>query len=544
MKLDEDLYKAFLEEMSSLESFRIAYASDHPHVPLDRDDPDVKRLVEAMAFFSARTRLAAVSNVLAVQRRIFQQFFPYLLSPLPAMGILQAVPSGQFVEPTSFPKGSEVRVSPKPGGSAFFRTLCDLRILPVSLLNLKMLLMPNKGYRLLLKLGAPFPRNDEIGLLPFYINHLNDYQASLKVFHALEEHLIASSVLFDEDANETTRGIPCPASFGLFHADPSEDELTLHPLQEERWFFHFPQQDLFMNFHLPPPSRNWRQFTLCLDLDAKWPANMILNRDIFQLFCVPVINSRRAMAQPIAYDATEDRYPIRYPQPEFGFELHSVLGVYEVKKDYMAPLKAGVISGGSGSYEIHSSTGQNSIKRRWLTVHFPEAFESPRTIVVDALWLQPWYSEAVPLKQEITPYKRTMTGVKWEWLGTVKPHALNFFFDQMDAFIHLFTLTNKPIFNLDDVTDLLRTLGSVHQGEFQSAFYVLGDVRVEQVPQQRTGAGAGMIKHVYYLRFKEFDPSLRPLIDTFTKHIGRVLDIWNSEASVEVRMEAPEEKPT
>ena len=53
MEMDEKLYRAFLEQMYELETFRMEYASRHPSAPLDRDDPDVKRLVEALAFFSA-----------------------------------------------------------------------------------------------------------------------------------------------------------------------------------------------------------------------------------------------------------------------------------------------------------------------------------------------------------------------------------------------------------------------------------------------------------------------------------------------------------
>ena len=51
MRYRDSLYEAFLEEMHELEDFRISHATEHPGVPLDRDDPDVRRLVEALAFF-------------------------------------------------------------------------------------------------------------------------------------------------------------------------------------------------------------------------------------------------------------------------------------------------------------------------------------------------------------------------------------------------------------------------------------------------------------------------------------------------------------
>ena len=47
MQLDDTLYKAFLEELQDLEKFRMSYAALHPAAPLDREDQDVRRLIEA-----------------------------------------------------------------------------------------------------------------------------------------------------------------------------------------------------------------------------------------------------------------------------------------------------------------------------------------------------------------------------------------------------------------------------------------------------------------------------------------------------------------
>jgi type VI secretion system protein ImpG len=543
MRLDEDLYKEFLQEMDELESFRMAYASAYPSVPLDRDDPDVKRLMEAMAFFAARTKVAALSNTLAVQRRVFQQFFPFLLSPVPAMGILQAKPTGQFSEPVLFPKGSDMAVPIPAEGTAIFRTLCDLRILPIRLTSAKTLLLPDRGLRFLLRLAAPFPRNEDIGALSFHVNHLNDYQASLKVLHCLRKHLVAASVVFDEEATEMSRGASCKVSFGLPPSAPADGDESLHPLLEERWFFHCPQQQLYINFDIPAPPRNWRAFTLCLDLAPGWPRNLVLNEDIFQLFAVPVVNLRRGFGEPVICDGTQERYPIRHPQPEHRFELHSVLGVYEVRNQrHMAPLRAGVISGGSGSYEIDQNTTQDSLARSvWLMPHFPEAFGASKTVVVEALWLQPWYSDSIAHRQQIHPYDRTVTGVKWEWLGAVKPHAANPLLKQTDAFTHLFTLANKSVLNVDDIASLLRALGTVNAGEFQSAVQIVAGGRVESAPQQRRSR-VGLMRHVYHILLGSFDPALGPLLETFVGHVERVLDIWVSDATVEVRMETVQEK--
>ncbi len=205
MKIDEGLYKTFLEEMNALETFRIAYASLHPGVPLDREDPDVRRLIEACPFF-ARTRLARTSNSLAITGRKFSpRGISFLCwSPAP-MSILQAHPA-QLVETVFYPKGSEIAVSPESGGAAIFRTVGDLRILPISLAKFSVLLRPDRGFRIAIRLTASFARTEEIGRLSFTINHLNNYESSQMVLFNLKRYLKKASVVFNEKVRKLIRG--------------------------------------------------------------------------------------------------------------------------------------------------------------------------------------------------------------------------------------------------------------------------------------------------------------------------------------------------
>jgi len=535
MKSDNNLYKVFLEHMHELENFRISYAAMRPGTPLDREDPDVRRLTEAMAFFAARTHEAGVRNIIDFRRRMFQQFFPYLLTPMPAMGIMRAKPTGQFGEPALLPKATEIAVSSETKGTALFRTLSDLRILPISLTEMKMLLLPDRGFRVLLNLRAPYSRNDDIGSLRFHISHLNDFQASLRILHLLKKHLRRTSVVFDEDVTEETRGTPCEISFGA--PQDVDDEEWPHPLQKERLFFHFPQQELFLTVQIASQPRNWSQFTICFDLDAKWPRNLILNEDIFQLFAVPIVNLNRAMAQPILCDGTQERYAIRHPEPEYRFDLHSVVGAYQVKDGTMVPVKAGILSGGSGSYEIEESTDRTGERHHhWLILNFPEAFQEPKTIAIDALWLQKWFSEALGERIQVAPFSRNIVGLQWELMGDIVPNEENTFQTETEGFLHLLTLRNKSTFNVDDLLGMLRTLGSVHQGQFQRAYDLLTDIRVEEAPLNSAGMH-GLLKFVYYLRFGDVEPGLMPLVETFIAHVNRVLDSWISETTVEVQME-------
>ncbi len=534
MQMDDKLYRAFLEQMHELESFRMEYAARHPSASLDRDDPDVKRLVEALAFFSARTHMAGMNNILSSRLRIFQQFFPFLLVPLPVMGMVQALPTGQFSETSLLPKATRILVSQGKKNGAVLRTLKELRILPVSLTQTKMLLRP-RGFRLLITIESMYERTDTIGRIRLNIDHLNNYQASLLVFDTLKTHLTNASLVFDQKADENSKGIPCELLFGN---DPEEIEMgkkEMHPLEKARFFFHFPHQELFMTIDVPERKQAWKKFTLCMDLDPAWPKKIVINKDIFRLHTVPMENLTREATSPFIYDGTKERFLIRHPEPDQGYELQSVRGVYKVENGGMVPLRAGILSGGEGSYEIEQKTDNENKTRYWLKLHYSKAFLEPATIVVDALWHQPGFSKALSRQLMAQPYSRDIAGVNWDLCKNHVMHGENQFQENMDGFMHLLTIKNKSMLSYEDIMALLEMFGSVWQGNFKPVKDLFYGIRFEQVPH---GGGAkGGLMLVYYLRFKTCESGIIPLVKTFTEQAGKILDAWISEAFIETRME-------
>ncbi len=533
MYIDDDLYKAFLEEMNSLEAFRMVYASQHHTESLDAEDPDTRRLIEALALFSARTRLAGIRNITATRQRIFQQFFSYLMSPVPAMGMISAEPTGRFTETAVLPGKSEIALSSGGGKFAIFTTLHPLRILPISLYSFNILPL-SKGYRFVLNIRSAFSRNDSIGLLPLHINYLNNFEASLKVLYALKKYLVRAFVSFDSDVDETTRGTKCKVFFGSIPQDEDEGD-TLNPLERERLFFHFPWQELFASVLISDQPRNWDRFSICFDVSSKWPRNLILNKDMFQLFAVPVINLRRFPAEPLIYDGVTDCHLIRYPDQDYGFELHSIKGVYEVQKKGMVPIKSGILSGSGSSYELEDGVRQDGTKLHYLRLHSPDAFESSKTISVDALWFQPWFANTINQRLKVAPFTRNVTGIKWNIYSYIVPHYRNEFLEDIEGFLHLMTLTHKVSLTRDNIIDILNALGPVQHSRFAKIIELLEGVRLEKSAQGNRGAE--QLKYIYWLKFSEFNSSMLPIIQFFSDHLQKVLDAWVSQALVEVKIE-------
>ena len=539
MNADDSQYQEFLEELRSLADFRLNYVLDYPASKLDREDPDVKRIIEALAFFGARTHLAAVRSLDSTHRRLYQQFFSYLLTPLAAMAMIQAKPTGHLTEVLVLPAGTEFELQPEKGGMVMACSTRPLRILPMELAAIKQ--EPNSsgtGSRLLLSFQANYPLNEQPETLSLHINYLNDFELSLKTFYFLRQSLTAVSVQFGEYDSELA-GAPCRFSLGV-PADNIETDEWLHPMELERYYFHFPQQELYLELELPVAPRNWTRFTVALDCKQLLPRQLRLHKDLFQLFTVPLVNNQRNMAQPIICDGTQERYTLRHPQPEFGFRLQKVLGVYEVTKQGMIPFRPGILAGGNGSYEIEQGPLQEGGGHLyWLLPHFPAAFEQPRTLLVEALWQQPWYDQYLKKNYGLQLFRRQMPGLKWELLDIPTPHAENLQINTNTRYIHLLTLMHKAAFNCQNTRDLLMALGSVATSRFQMVFNNLVDLRMEEEPL--AAAEKHITRQIYYLQFKPQLKESIELIETFSQHVGHILNLWIRDSLVEVRWEIKDE---
>jgi len=536
MNSDDTQYQEFLEELHDLADFRLNYALDYPASKLDKEDSDVKRIIEALAFFGARTHLAALRSLDATHLRLYQQFFSYLLTPLAAMAMIQAMPTGHLTEVLDLAEGTEFELQPEKGGLVMYTTTRPLRILPMALVMVTQEPRSSgSGIRLLLSFQANYPLNEQLETLSLHINYLNDFPLSLKISHFLGKSLKTAGIqlgVYDTDQP----CMPCQFSFGTPSATIEIDD-WIHPLEKERYYFHCPQQELYLELKLPLAPRNWTRFTVTLDCDEPMPRQLRLHKDLFQLFTVPIINNQRSTAQPIICDGTQERYTLRHPQPEFGFSLQKVLGVYEVTKQGMLPFRPGILAGGNGSYEIEQGLlREDGSHLYWLVPHFPAAFEESRTLVVDALWQQPWYDQYLKKTYTLSMYRRQMAGVKWELLDTATPHAENGQINSNTGYIHLLTLMHKPRFNLQNTRDLLIALGSVSTSPFQSVFNSLIGLRTEE--ESLGGVEKRITKQIYTLQFKSSINENIELIDTFVQHIGRILNLWIEDALVETRWES------
>ena len=122
-----DIDQLLVSELRVLEELRRSYVARHPAAGLEREDPDVQRIIEALALFSVRSRLSQQRNLQSTWRRLFASYFDFLLAPLPSCAVLQAVVTPRLVETVTIERGTLLRLTTTSGKTATFTTLADLR---------------------------------------------------------------------------------------------------------------------------------------------------------------------------------------------------------------------------------------------------------------------------------------------------------------------------------------------------------------------------------------------------------------------------------
>lgn len=543
-------------ELQALEEFRRSYASQRPGqgaLPsgsppqgssIDREDPDVRRLLEAMAFLSVRNRQAALQNLQATWHRVFAGCFDFLLRPMPAAGIARALVTARMTEAVELPRGTELMVTTEEGETAGLQTTADLRVLPITLDRTEIRLRPG-GYRLILRFSSRYPRTDPPGLLRLYLYYLDDYLLALRAHYQIRAHLVRALAQYDAPIDEQTEGPSCPVSFGTAWDPPGPSSYQpdpRSPLQAVREFFHFPLQELFINVAVPPPSRPWTQLEIGLDLDGDWPRDPPLYREVFQLHAVPVTNTRRCYSQPILCDGTRDAYRINHISGQEGYVLCQALGVYEVTAEGLSPVPLAMLHNGERVYEIehrterHGLTGALGGRAAYLLIRSPESLRTPRQFVVDGTFYQPALTAQARGRLLLSVPDRALPGLDWQALGSLVPARDSRVGADADSLLRVLALRMRSTLSLPELAEILDLLGLVDSPLYREVFLLLTALSVRttaEVSLQRIG-----LRDHYTLRLSAFEPVHEPLVWSLLRAVRAVLDAWNHESGIALSYDA------
>lgn len=531
--------KHLIEELRELEEFRRLYQRRHPAVEMERDDPDVRRLIEALAFFSLRTRVASLERQQALWRRLFASYFPFLLEPLPMMAIAQAQWSPRLTDPVELQRGTELRAERPSGRAVAFQTLGSLRVVPVELKDVTQIELTT-GTRLVLSFVSRFQRNDAVKTLHLYPDYGGGYAGALTLWYELRCNLQRASVIYDAPVSSKSEGAECRVRFGAYTDDLDEPPREPDPnnqLFRARSFFHFPQQELYLNIAVPPSARPWTRFHLCFDLGPQWPRDLRLDPFTLRPFTVPIANQRRAAAMPIVVDGTRESFPVLHPQAEQGFRMLSLRGVYRLDDRGVAPLLPLALAAGQpeAGFEVEEPVSLLGDPRAGghprLRVQQPHALLDPITVTVDALWHQPEAQrELVEPPRLSLPY-RSIDGLSWQTLGPPRPSAVSALGSDVAALLHLLALRMKPDLDLHGLLAVLAAL-TPREGFYSGSAQRIRALAVRPVPDSTLRLSG--IRHQYSLSLDRHAPEDEAAVWTFLNKVHLVLDAWNSDAVVEL----------
>lgn len=512
--------------MQQIEKFRVSHVALYGETPIASEDPYTNRLIESLAYFSARARLQGVRKITQIHQCLFRQYFPYLVNPLPAFAMLQLKPSIRYPEKVTFPIGSELVFKTANDLKATFQTLDPLTVFPLFFKKFEFDRRGDSGWRYLLEYASPHISTEEIGSIRLYINHLNSFISSLSVSFAMQYSLESVRVFYDKsDAIEN--GLECSIQFG--HTN-EERKVFNHIVEQVRSLLHFPQQELFVNLTVPPCGKRWQSITFCFEFDNKWPESLKLTSDSFIPFVTPIVNLKSADADPIIHDGTKDRHPILYPEPTHQYELHTVVNVLEILSQGTSPIKPGILAIGGGTYEVDYFD-------KCLSLHLPDAFDDPKTVSIAALWTQPWFSNCVNDELRLQFIEAETFGLGVRLLGSIHRYE-NTLEDDPNFLIRILSLKNQNYLSLNEILFIMNTMKNLNRSYFDSVPDYIKDLKINKKTNHKQINT--LLEYEFFL--KELGGQKTEVFFLFFKYLNELLNCWLTNFEVETKVNFPKHK--
>lgn len=515
----------FLAELKAVDDFLAYRAGDAKHV--QREDPDVRRLMESIAFFSARTRQAASDQLRRSVLQLARGHLDDFLTPQPARALVQATPTALVTDSALLPTGTRLRVTTAEGELGLFTTMVDVTLRPLQIDLAELQLRRGGGFRLLVRIRARREVVDMTEPLVIHLSYLNDYQASLRFQYRLRRHLTAGgvSVFYDETPDPSRAGLPCEATFGSAPRAQAEPGKTSR-IEQLRTFLHFPAKELFLQVALRRPSAPWRQAWLCLDLDDDWPSELVVNKDVFRLFVIPVENLVRDPALPIKCDGTRSHFPISPVRVEARLALHSVVGVFQETQQGPEPILPVHLASGDPCYDVELQDSETEDASPQLALRLPEAFGAPRMISVDARWHQPWFDYAAVGKLEVKLQTRHVHGVELRVMGTLTPHQPSTLWRDPAAMLQVLSRRASRVLARRDLISLMTLLGADQDSHHAGIDAELLHVETHEEPADLQRGGG--IRQVYRITIGDVEDDRLGLIADYLRCVETLLDSWGA----------------
>ena len=317
------------------------------------DDPHVGRLLEGVAFLSARAQQRLDDEFPEITDALLGVLYPHYLAPVPSAAIVQLACQPGLRVPVVVPTGTAIETEPVEGEPCRFRTAYETSLWPVVIESVKLTGLPlaaptwpglkqvRSSLRISLRTADPETTFAELGLdrLRFFLR--GPPEQSLPLYELLCGHALGIALADGvNDARPTLLAGPRiqPVGFAPEEALTPWSGRSFAGFRLLSEYFALPEKFMFVDFcglearSLLQASNRMEIFVY---LDKAAPElEYRLQADPLALGCTPMVNLFARQCEPVPLNGQSSEYLIspdlRRPQ---AHEVWSVESVRELRAD-------------------------------------------------------------------------------------------------------------------------------------------------------------------------------------------------------------------
>lgn len=346
----EDLLDYYKRELAYLRGQGTDFARRYPQVahllelgPGQSSDPHIERLIEAVAFLTARVHLDLDNEFPQISSALLENLYPSLVSPLPSMSVAHFqidLTQGKLTSGFDIPSHTALAARASGNTQCRFRTCYPLTLWPLEITDAGFVavnefdfLRKDPGVASVLRVHLECM--GEIDFAELELNrlrfHLHGESMEVMPLYELLVSGLRGVVVLPAQGQPTTlrEGAFQEVGFG-----PDEQVLPrpghVHPayqlLQE---YFAFPRKFLFFDVKELEAARGpHRSIDLLFLLNKPRLRGQTITRDTFKLGCTPIINLFGKTTEPLRIDHRKYEYRLVPDWRDEAFtEIHTITNV-------------------------------------------------------------------------------------------------------------------------------------------------------------------------------------------------------------------------
>jgi type VI secretion system protein ImpG len=420
----DELLHYYNGELAYLRELGAEFAQKYPKVAarllLESDkceDPHVERLLEGVAFLTARIRHKIDDEFPEITDSLLGILYPHFQRPLPSMSIVQFLlnrAQANLAEGFTIGRGSRINSRPVGGVPCPFRTAYPVTLWPIEVraarLDPDRVVVAGKpaGAVALLQLTLSSTAGTSISQfamerLRFYLDGSGPLPYSLYelLFNNVCQVQVRSQV---EDGRYESVVLPPeaiePVGFGrdegMFDY-PNRSFVGYRLIQE---YFALPEKFLFFDL-TGLRALSGRKFGSTVELMFflnRSPRNELpVQAETFRLGCAPVVNLYSTVAEPIALSQTQYRYRV-VPDVHrrMATEVYSIDRVTSVGGFLDEPLNY------EPFYSMHHARQGETVGAYWYATRSPSQVKDDPGTEVELSFVDPGFNPKLPATETIT----------------------------------------------------------------------------------------------------------------------------------------------